>query len=121
MRSTPRSNLPVFSRDGRSAGRRSLRSLAIAVAAGLVAAGAGCQRAPEPRAEESSTEPLVIDEAVQARDWPRVAANFQTGGVDAGVTRFPHQPQTQGDDAGRALLGAEREHAVLDPLLFVGQ
>lgn len=121
MRSTRRSNLPVSDNGGTSAGRRSLRALAIAAAAGLVAAGAGCQRAPEPRAEATSTEPLVIDEAMQARDWPRVAANFQAGGVDAGVTRFPHQPQTQGDDAGRATLGAERENAVLDPLLFVGQ
>lgn len=122
MRSTRRSNSPVSGTGGgTSAARRSFAALALAAAAGLVAAGAGCQRAPEPRAEDVSTEPLVVDEAMQARDWPQVAANFQAGGVDAGVTRFPHQPQTQGGGAGRALFGDERGNAVLDPVLFIGQ
>jgi hypothetical protein len=93
-------------------------ALALAAAVGL----AGCTTAPEPKPEEQSTAPLVIDEAMQRRgDWPRVAAVFQAGGVDAGITRFPYQPQTEGPDAGQAIFGNERANALFDPFFFTAQ
>ena len=65
---------------------------------------------------------MVVDEAMQRRDeWPRATAYFQAGGVDAGATRFPYNPQTTGDGAGQATLGPERSNAALDTLAFVVQ
>lgn len=96
-------------------------ALALAAAA-ATAALAGCTTSPKPQVEEASTAPVAIDEAMQRRgDWPRVAAEFKAGGVEAGVTRFPYQPQTEGPDAGRAIFGNERSNALLDPIFFVAQ
>lgn len=105
------------------ASRRSLQARG-AVGLAAVAGGvlAGCSTAPQPKPEEVSTAPLVIDEAMQRRaDWPRIAAEFQAGGVDAGLTRFPYQPQTEGPDAGQAIFGNERANALFDPFFFVAQ
>jgi hypothetical protein len=99
-------------------GVRGRAALALAVAAALT----GCTTAPEPKPEEMSHAPLAVDEAMQRRgEWPRVAAEFQAGGVDAGVTRFPYQPQTEGPDAGQAIFGNERANVLLDPFFFVAQ
>jgi hypothetical protein len=100
--------------------RRTGAQLALALAAGSALA-AGCQRAPKPAPEPVSTSPMVVDEAMQYRDWPRATAYFQAGGVDAGATRFPYNPQTTGDGAGRATLGPERRNSLLDTAAFVVQ
>src|SRR5687768_7020394 len=97
--------------------RRAPMMLALAAASGL----AGCWTSPKPVPEEHSTEPLVIDEAIQQRDWPRTEATFQAGGVDAGPTGFGYDPQTSGDGASRAALGPEWSNALLDTGAFIAQ
>src|SRR5687768_2171427 len=100
--------------------RRAGAQLALALAAG--AALGGCARAPKPAPEPVSTSPMVVDEAMQRREeWPQATAYFQAGGVDAGATRFPYNPQTTGDGAGQATLGPERRNSALDTLAFVVQ
>ena len=94
--------------------------VALAALAGL-AGFAGCTTNPEPAPEPVSTAILPIDEAIQRRDWPRTAAEFESGNVIAGATRFPYAPQTTGDGASRAVLGPERSNALLDNVFFVGQ
>jgi hypothetical protein len=44
--------------------------------AALVVSGvlAGCQHAPAPAPEAVSSEPLVVDEAMQRLEWPRLEA-----------------------------------------------
>lgn len=45
----------------------------------LAAATAGCYHAPTPAT--SAPPPLVVDEAMQARDWSQSEAYYQNGGV----------------------------------------
>jgi hypothetical protein len=98
-----------------------LKSRSAALALAAVAGIAGCHPGPGPAAEAYSTEPLVVDEAMQARDWPRTTAEFQATNVEAGATRFPYAPQTSGTGSDRAVFGPERSNAALDTVYFVGQ
>src|SRR5688500_15376445 len=111
MSSTPKPNL-------RDATRRAV--IASAVAAAL-APFAGCARAPAPAPEPVDTTPMVIDEAMQRRDWPRSTAEWANGDIVAGATRFWYVPQTEGEGAGKASLGPERSNALLDTGAFVVQ
>jgi hypothetical protein len=52
---------------------------ALFLSAMLGAATAGCYHAPTPAT--SAPPPLVIDEAMQARDWSQSEAYYQNGGV----------------------------------------
>src|SRR5262245_24240455 len=104
--------------------RRSL-ALSLAVLAGLSAVGglsSGCAyKQPARAAEPADTTPLPVDEAMQARDWPRSAVQFQSGGSVAGATRWPYEPDTAGPDSYKAVGGAEWPNALLDTGLFLGQ
>lgn len=55
---------------------------------------AGCQAtwtAPQP----VNQTPLVVDEAMQLRDWPQMAVQYPSTGIVAGpVIGFPWQEQT---------------------------
>src|SRR5215213_690597 len=75
---------------------------------------AGCFHHAEPVTDPVSSEPMVIDEAMQRRDWSRSVSEFYGGGVVAGATRFPYVPQTSSGHgsagADRAIYGPERSN-----------
>jgi hypothetical protein len=58
------------------------------VAAGLL----GCAHTQTPPPSELSQAPLIIDPAMQARDWNQSVAYFPNGGVPAWDTRFHYKP-----------------------------
>src|SRR5688572_24505293 len=97
------------------------RRLALAAAVALASVYTGCTTAPAPAPEPFSTTPLVIDQAMQKRDWPRTEVGWANGDTPAGATRFPYAPQTEGEGAGRAVFGAELRNSWRDSLFFVGQ
>jgi len=69
---------------------RELNSILCAVTCGVVAAAAlvGCQRAVNvPRGRVNET-PLVVDEAMQIRDWDRSSAHYEDPRFIAGPTGF---------------------------------
>src|SRR5690349_13898887 len=107
--------------------RKPRRSLALSLAAfaGLTATlvvGSGCSyKQPAPKVEPVDTTPMPVDEAMQARDWPRQTAEFKNGGTSAGATRWPYIPERSGPDSYKAVGGAEWPNALLDTGLFVGQ
>src|SRR4051812_47934150 len=105
--------------------RRSL-ALSLAVLAGLstlAGLGSGCakQKVLTPSAGPVDTTPLPIDEAMQARDWPRSTVEFRSGGTNAGATRWPYSPATTGEGASKAIYGPEFSNAFIDTGLFVFQ
>ena len=57
------------------------------VAPVLLLAAAGCLKTTEPPAA-LSRQPLVVDEAMQQRQWPAVAVNYQNGQTPAWPTGF---------------------------------
>jgi hypothetical protein len=108
--------------------RKPRRSLALSLAvlasvSTLSGFGSGCakQKVLTPSAEPVDTTPLPIDEAMQARDWPRSTVEFRTGGTTAGATRWPYSPSTTGQGASKAIYGPEFSNALMDTGLFVGQ
>ena len=113
-----RSTRKAFSRN---ASRCASTRIALALSAGIAATFAGCTTNPPAKPEPVSTATLPVDEAMQRRDWPRTAAEFESGATIAGATRFPYAPQTVGDGASYAVLGPERSNALLDNLFFIGQ
>lgn len=107
--------------------RKPRRSLALSLAAlaglsTLVGLGGGCaQKVLTPSAEPVDTTPMPVDEAMQARDWPRSTVEFKSGGTVAGATRWPYAPATTGEGASKAIYGPEFSNAFLDTGLFVVQ
>lgn len=68
---------------------------AIVCAAGffIIAGSIGCQRtATTSRPEPLNETPLVVDEAIQLRDWERSTAYYPNGAVVAGNTGFFFEP-----------------------------
>ena len=79
---------------------------AVVLGAGLILAlGAGCsssgsasswcpvrkvQNAPP---DELNDSPLVVDDAMQLRDWDRASATYANGNTPAGPTEFPYEPK----------------------------
>ncbi len=82
-----------------------LSCLASAIFAGAVA---GCARQAEPPADPS---PLVIDEAMQRRDWDRSVAYYGNGDTVGSPNRAPLKAQ----DTGVPIL-----NGLMQPLAFVG-
>jgi hypothetical protein len=59
---------------------------AIVPVAALVSAGAGCQRVMPPPSMVINPAPIVIDEAMQRRDWDESTAYYTNGVTVAGPT-----------------------------------
>jgi hypothetical protein len=86
------------------------RACAAVVAAGLLS---GCQfTGPTPPAEKLNSTPLVVDEAMQLRDWEPVSATYQSGATVAGPTLFFVEPDPT------LPMG---EDFITENVLFVGQ
>lgn len=85
-------------------------SLVVAVALGGVV---GCQRTADIQEEPAlSTAPLVLDRAIQHRDWEPSVVEYPNGAVVAGPTLFPYETTRTDPNWQQALLA---------PWLFVGQ
>jgi hypothetical protein len=56
--------------------------------------------------------PLVVDQAMQVRDWDRVTAAYSNGDTIAGPTGFPYEARW---------YQPEWRYAAIEPPLFVGQ
>ena len=69
----------------------------------------GCQRVRPPQPDRLNDAPLVIDEAMQIRDWDRSTAYYASGAVEAGSPRVTFEPK---DDT--------RVNYVADPLIGLG-
>jgi hypothetical protein len=63
-----------------------------ALLGGLAAGLIGCTHTHSPPPSELSQAPLIIDSAMQLRDWNTSAANYPNGGVPAWDTRFHLKP-----------------------------
>jgi hypothetical protein len=64
------------------------KKLAVAMGMSLTAA-LGCQRiVPPPQSSPVNNTPIVIDEAMQHRDWDRSTSYYQNGGTIAGGTTY---------------------------------
>ena len=63
-------------------------STRLALVAGSLVAGAfaGCQRVTPPPSMRINPEPIVIDDAMQRRDWDRSTAYYRNGVTVAGPT-----------------------------------
>jgi hypothetical protein len=61
----------------------------------------GCQRiVPPPQTSPVNTTPIVIDEAMQHRDWDRSTSYYANGGAIAGGTGYlwqTHETIPEGD------------------------
>lgn len=81
----------------------------------LVAAGGliGCQRTADiQEAPAFSAEPLIIDQAIQYRDWEPSVVEYPNGAVVAGPTLFPYETQRTAPGWQQSLFA---------PVLFLGQ
>ena len=83
-------------------------ALAALASAGLVLSMTGCQRIPPNRPVALNDEPLVVDEAMQIRDWDRSTAYYGNGNTVAGATRLTYQPKND-----------NRYNYAFDPLIGV--
>lgn len=83
---------------------------------GLTTLMAGCGSLIQPvRNSPPATlnpAPLVVDQAMQLRDWDRVTAHYSNGDTVAGPTGFPYEARW-----GQP----EWAYSVIEPPLFVGQ
>jgi hypothetical protein len=53
----------------------------------------GCQRVHPPQPDRLNDAPLVIDEAMQIRDWDRSTAYYANGATPAGSPRVTFEPK----------------------------
>src|SRR5215204_4694264 len=53
----------------------------------------GCQRIPPNRPVALNDEPIVVDEAMEIRDWDRSTAYYGNGATVAGATRLTWEPK----------------------------
>ena len=89
--------------------RRAGAQLALALAAGAALA-AGCARAPKPAPEPFSASPMVVDEAMQRRDWqPPQASYYENTSVVARPT---------GEKWEASWTMPARRHVWADPLVW---
>jgi hypothetical protein len=69
----------------------------------------GCQRIEPPAPDRLNDSPLIVDEAMQIRDWNRSVAYYGNGNTVAGSTRLTFEPK---DD--------DRLNYAADPLIGLG-
>jgi len=53
----------------------------------------GCQRVQPPQPDRLNDAPLLVDEAMQIRDWDRSTAYYANGNTVAGHTRLTFEPK----------------------------
>lgn len=85
-------------------------TLALMVVAASIA---GCQRTADiQEAPAFSMSPLVIDAAIQHRDWEPSVVEYPNGAVVAGPTLYPYETERTAPNWQQSLFA---------PLLFIGQ
>ncbi len=67
-------------------------ALSMAASASFMILG-GCQRARPPQPDALNDAPLIVDEAMQIRDWDRSVAYYPSGAVVAGSPRVTFVPR----------------------------
>lgn len=67
-------------------------ALGVLASAGMLLS-TGCQRIPKSRPVALNDAPLVVDEAMQIRDWDRSTAYYGNGNTHAGATRLTFEPK----------------------------
>lgn len=65
---------------------RAFRVLSVPLAAVAVLVSTGCQRVKPAPVAALNDSPMVVDEAMQMRDWDRSTAYYQNGDTVAGFT-----------------------------------
>jgi hypothetical protein len=89
------------------------KSIYLAAASLMVGGvGAGCQSNVSTATDDYNNAPLVIDEAMQRREWEPVTASYESGDTVAGPTGFKYVPR---NDLGYV------QTQLVEPALFVGQ
>lgn len=86
-----------------------LAGLAAIVAAALAA---GCQMKSTGYHEPINESPLLVDGAMEQRNWTPATAYYASGAVPAGGTGFIYEPSSKLSNVGQA---------VVDPPLFSAQ
>lgn len=77
---------------GRGSNRRSVQlALQWVLVSSTVGSVWGCAQSLKPHAAELSQTPLIVDSAMQKREWDRTAALYPSGGVPAWNTRFHYE------------------------------
>jgi hypothetical protein len=86
----------------------------IKVAAAVLAGGlaAGCQMKPMGYREPVNESPLLVDGAMEQRNWSPSTSYYASGAVPAGGTGFIYEPSSKLPEFGQALV---------DPPLFMAQ
>jgi hypothetical protein len=75
--------------------------------------GAGCANGVEYEPQAETVQPMVVDEAMQTRDWEPVAVVYQNGDTIGGIDRAPIKP--------RFVTNSEYVQGGAAPFLFIGQ
>jgi hypothetical protein len=101
---------------------RDLKKLGVVASIGLVGVLVGCQRqtaiAP---ADELSAQPILVDGAMQLRNWPATSATYENWSVVAGPHGFwwEQKYDNNGHYTGPGGEQNERVAAVTDSPLFL--
>lgn len=82
----------MFSTRNSTVSKLASRALGVLASASMVLS-TGCQRIQPNRPVALSDAPLVIDEAMQIRDWDRQTAYYANGATVAGATRTTFEPR----------------------------
>jgi hypothetical protein len=77
----------------RNASIRFLSRAAVVASATLFVIRGGCQRVQSNRPVALNDNPIVVDEAMQIRDWDGSTANYASGAVVAGAPRVTWEPK----------------------------
>lgn len=91
-----------------------IRNKSIKLAAAILGAGlaAGCQNKPMGYHEAVNESPLLVDGAMEQRNWAPSTASYASGAVPAGGTGFLFEPSEKPCNVVQALV---------DPPLFTAQ
>ena len=90
----------------------SIRNCVTLVILGASMLAVGCQRMGNTPPEQLNPTPIVVDEAMQHRDWDQQAAYYTNTSVVARPTGELYEVKPD--------LGAERRHIYVDPVVWAG-